>query len=128
MESSTSACRGRHDRILRHQHRDADSPGRFYFTDRNNAAVDVIDIATNTLLAQIQGTGANAFSGCRSATSAPKMLRDCLAQGFLLCCRATQGKTDTPYIGVALLVPCGSVLCVRRDIQQRRCHYAVRRP
>ena len=25
-----------------------------------------------------------------------EVLRDCVAQGFLLCCRATQGKTDTP--------------------------------
>jgi hypothetical protein len=47
------------------------SPGRFYFTDRNNAAVDVIDIATLTLIAQIKGTGANAFSGCRNAAGAP---------------------------------------------------------
>ncbi len=47
------------------------SPGRYYFTDRNNAAVDAIDIATLTLIAQIKGTGANAFSGCRNAAGAP---------------------------------------------------------
>src|SRR6266581_4646095 len=47
------------------------SPGHYYFTDRNNAAVDVIDTATNTLIAQIKGTGANAFSGCRNAAGAP---------------------------------------------------------
>jgi|RhiMetdeSRZDD1v2_1073273.scaffolds.fasta_scaffold239300_1 hypothetical protein len=47
------------------------SPGRFYFTDRNNAAVDVIDIATLTLVTQIKGTGTNAFAGCRSASGAP---------------------------------------------------------
>jgi len=47
------------------------SPGHYYFTDRNNAAVDVIDTATNRLIAQIQGTGANAFSGCRNAAGAP---------------------------------------------------------
>src|SRR5262249_36210365 len=45
--------------------------GRHYFTDRNNASVDVINTATNTLVAQITGSGANAFSGCRSATGAP---------------------------------------------------------
>src|SRR5262249_45062445 len=38
---------------------------------RNNAAVDVIDTTSNTLIAQIKGTGANAFAGCRSATGAP---------------------------------------------------------
>src|SRR5262245_11856612 len=47
------------------------APGRYYFTDRNNAAVDVIDTTSNTLIAQIKGTGANAFAGCRSATGAP---------------------------------------------------------
>jgi hypothetical protein len=25
-----------------------------------------------------------------------EVLRDCVAQGFLLCCRATSGKTDPP--------------------------------
>jgi hypothetical protein len=38
--------------------------GRYYFTDRNNKSVDVIDINNNTLIAQITGTGANAFAGC----------------------------------------------------------------
>lgn len=36
---------------------------RYYVTDRNNAAVDVFDTGTNALLAQIKGTGANAFAG-----------------------------------------------------------------
>jgi hypothetical protein len=29
--------------------------------------------------------------------------------------------------GASPLVTCGRVLCVSRDIRQRRCHYAVRR-
>src|ERR1700682_1309588 len=37
--------------------------GKYYLTDRNNKAVDVVD--TNTLaFTQIKGTGANAFAGC----------------------------------------------------------------
>jgi hypothetical protein len=37
--------------------------GKYYVTDRNNKAVDVIDLATFQLT-RIVGTGANAFSGC----------------------------------------------------------------
>lgn len=40
------------------------SPGRYYFTDRNNAAVDVVDIASGALLGSVQGVGALAFKGC----------------------------------------------------------------
>lgn len=36
---------------------------RYYVTDRTNAAVDVFDTANGTQLAQIVGTGANAFAG-----------------------------------------------------------------
>ena len=36
---------------------------RYYFTDRNNAAVDVFDTATSAFVAQIKGTGSNAFAG-----------------------------------------------------------------
>jgi YVTN family beta-propeller protein len=36
---------------------------RYYVTDRNNAAVDVFDTATSAQVAQIKGTGANAFAG-----------------------------------------------------------------
>jgi hypothetical protein len=36
---------------------------RYYVTDRNNAAVDVFDTATSQQVAQIKGTGANAFKG-----------------------------------------------------------------
>ena len=36
---------------------------RYFFTDRTNAAVDVFDTASGTQLAQIKGTGANAFAG-----------------------------------------------------------------
>jgi YVTN family beta-propeller protein len=36
---------------------------RYYLTDRNNAAVDVFDTATSQQVAQIKGTGANAFKG-----------------------------------------------------------------
>ena len=39
---------------------------RYYFTDRNNAAVDVFDTATSALVAQIKGTGANAFAGLQA--------------------------------------------------------------
>lgn len=38
--------------------------GKYYFTDRNNKSVDVVDIASNTFLGSIQGSGANAFTGC----------------------------------------------------------------
>jgi hypothetical protein len=49
------------------------SGGRFFFTDRNNAAVDVIDIASQKLVAQIKGSGALAFAGAgaRPALSGP---------------------------------------------------------
>ena len=40
------------------------SPGRYYFTDRNNQSVDAFDIASGKLIAQVKGTGANAFTGC----------------------------------------------------------------
>jgi hypothetical protein len=39
--------------------------GRMYFTDRNNKAVDVIDIKTNTFLKQITG----GFAGCNTGPS-----------------------------------------------------------
>src|ERR1700674_1577525 len=38
--------------------------GKYYLTDRNNKAVDVIDLNTH-VVTQIKGTGANAFTGCR---------------------------------------------------------------
>ena len=41
------------------------SKGRMYFTDRNNKAVDVIDIKTNTFLKQITG----GFAGCNTGPS-----------------------------------------------------------
>ncbi|MFL9859494.1 hypothetical protein PQR72_27810 [Paraburkholderia madseniana] len=49
------------------------SGGRFFFTDRNNAAVDVIDIASQKLVAQIKGSGTLAFAGAgaRPALSGP---------------------------------------------------------
>lgn len=49
------------------------SGGRFYFTDRNNAAVDVIDIASQKLVSQIKGSGSLAFAGAgaKSAVSGP---------------------------------------------------------
>jgi hypothetical protein len=43
--------------------------GRYYFTDRNNKAVDVVDIASGKLIAQVTGTGANAFTGCLPVAS-----------------------------------------------------------
>ena len=39
--------------------------GRYYFTDRNNASVDVIDIKTNTFLKMITG----GFAGCNTGPS-----------------------------------------------------------
>jgi DNA-binding beta-propeller fold protein YncE len=42
--------------------------GKYYVTDRNNRAVDVIDLATLTLT-RITGTGADAFTGCRPNAS-----------------------------------------------------------
>jgi hypothetical protein len=39
------------------------SAGRYYFTDRLNKSVDMVDIATGALTL-ITGTGANAFTGC----------------------------------------------------------------
>jgi hypothetical protein len=39
------------------------SNGKYYLTDRNNKAVDVVD-TTSLVLTQIKGTGANAFFGC----------------------------------------------------------------
>src|SRR5262252_7681172 len=41
------------------------SKGRMYFTDRNNKAVDVIDVKTNTFLKQITG----GFAGCNTGPS-----------------------------------------------------------
>jgi hypothetical protein len=38
--------------------------GKYYVTDRNNRSVDVLDIATRQLTL-IQGSGANAFTGCK---------------------------------------------------------------
>ena len=38
-------------------------PGRYYYTDRNNAAVDVVDIASGTLVGSVKGVGALAFKG-----------------------------------------------------------------
>ena len=39
------------------------SNGKYYVTDRNNKAVDVIDLSSLSV-SQIKGTGANAFTGC----------------------------------------------------------------
>ena len=41
----------------------APTPGFYAFTDRNNKAVQRIDVATKTLTASIQGSGATAFAG-----------------------------------------------------------------
>ena len=42
--------------------------GKYYLTDRNSKAIDVIDV--NTLaITQIKGTGANAFTGVGPATA-----------------------------------------------------------
>jgi hypothetical protein len=39
------------------------SGNRYFFTDRNNASVDVFDTTTSALVGQIKGTGSNAFAG-----------------------------------------------------------------
>lgn len=45
--------------------------GRFYFTDRNNRSVDVIDTTTNKLIKQIMGgfAGCNTGAGCVGANN-----------------------------------------------------------
>jgi hypothetical protein len=49
------------------------SGNRYYFTDRTNAAVDVFDASSGMQVAQIKGTGANAFAGqgASNAVSGP---------------------------------------------------------
>jgi hypothetical protein len=49
------------------------SGSTYYFTDRNNLAVDVVDIPTLKVTAQIMGVGANAFAGFKpsNANSGP---------------------------------------------------------
>jgi hypothetical protein len=41
----------------------------YYYTDRNNAAVDAVDIPTLTVTAEITGTGANAFAGAKASNA-----------------------------------------------------------
>jgi hypothetical protein len=41
----------------------------YYYTDRNNAAVDAVDIPTLKVTAQITGTGANAFAGLQASNA-----------------------------------------------------------
>ena len=50
---------------------DVDSAkGRYYFTDRNNASVDIIDINTNSFLKMIPGfTGCNTGPSCNGANN-----------------------------------------------------------
>lgn len=45
------------------------SGNRYFFTDRNNAAIDVFDTSTSALVTQIKGTGANAFAGTVKGSS-----------------------------------------------------------
>ena len=45
------------------------SGSTYYFTDRNNAAVEAIDIPTLKQVATITGTGANAFAGAKPSNS-----------------------------------------------------------
>src|SRR5205085_6351990 len=49
------------------------SGSTYYFTDRNNKAVEAIDIPTLKVTAQITGSGANAFAGLKpsNANSGP---------------------------------------------------------
>jgi hypothetical protein len=42
---------------------------RYYFTDRTNASVDVFDTASGAQVAQVKGTGANAFAGAGADNS-----------------------------------------------------------
>ena len=51
--------------------------GKYYLTDRNNKAVDVVDVTT-LQLTQIKGTGANAFTGVGANTgkSGPDGIND----------------------------------------------------
>jgi hypothetical protein len=41
----------------------------YYFTDRNNAAVNAIDIPSLKVISQITGTGANAFAGAKASNA-----------------------------------------------------------
>jgi YVTN family beta-propeller protein len=41
----------------------------YYFTDRNNASVDVVDIPSLKVTGQITGTGANAFAGAKASNA-----------------------------------------------------------
>jgi hypothetical protein len=45
------------------------SGSSYYFTDRNNLSVNVIDIPTLKLTSQITGAGANAFTGAKASNS-----------------------------------------------------------
>ncbi|MEP7056784.1 MAG: hypothetical protein ABI809_03305 [Caldimonas sp.] len=45
------------------------SGSTYYFTDRNNAAVDAIDLSSLAVNAQITGTGANAFTGLKPSNA-----------------------------------------------------------
>jgi hypothetical protein len=45
------------------------SGSTYYFTDRNNAAVDVVDIPTLMVTNEITGTGANAFAGLKASNA-----------------------------------------------------------
>jgi hypothetical protein len=59
--------------------------GKYYLTDRNSKAIDVIDV--NTLaITQIKGTGANAFTGVgpASATSGPNGINAITGTNLLL--------------------------------------------
>ncbi len=49
------------------------SGSTYYYTDRNNAAVDVIDIPSLAVTGQVMGVGANAFAGSKpsNANSGP---------------------------------------------------------
>src|SRR5258708_6326016 len=56
--------------------------GFYAFTDRNNKSVDRIDIGTQTLTAQIKGSGATAFTGVGAggnSVSGPDGLNDIAA-------------------------------------------------
>jgi hypothetical protein len=45
------------------------SGSKYFFTDRNNASIDVFDTQTSALIAQVKGTGGNAFAGAVKNTA-----------------------------------------------------------
>jgi len=68
--------------------------GRFYFTDRNNKSVDVIDVAANKLVKQILASGAATRARLASAQTTTNRVRTVLTSSLAL--RSFMSVTLTP--------------------------------